>query len=97
VNDSLALRVRDIVAGHFGMPPERLTSATRLRDDLGADQFDRIELVIAIEDQVLGAPIDDRALDEIKTVGDLVQAVAGRSSAHQLKRSRLDAVPQVEC
>jgi acyl carrier protein len=96
VNDSLALRVRDIVAGHFGMPSDRLTGETRLRDDLGADQFDRIELMIAIEDQVLGVRIDDMALDEIKTVGDLVQAVAGLSTADALKRGRLDAVPQGE-
>jgi acyl carrier protein len=95
VNDSLALRVRDIIAGHFGMPPDRLTDETRLRDDLGADQFDSIELMIAIEDQVLGVRIDDIALDE-KTVGDLMRAVAGLSTAGAPKRSRLDAVPQGE-
>jgi len=96
VNDSLALRVRDIIAGHFGMPPDRLTDQTRLRDDLGADQFDRIELMIAIEDQVLGLRIDDMALYEIKTVGDLMRAVAGLSTAGASNRGRLDAVPQGE-
>ena len=96
MNNNLALRVRDIVAGHFGMPPDRLTDETRLRDDLGADQFDRIELMIAIEDQVLGARIDDIALDEIETVGDLTRAVAGLPTAGAPKRSRLDAVQQGE-
>jgi acyl carrier protein len=42
MNDSVAIKVRGAIAGHFGMARDRLTDESRLRDDLGADRFDRI-------------------------------------------------------
>jgi acyl carrier protein len=47
------------------MAPDRLTDGSRLRDDLGADRFDRIEFVIAVEDQLAGVEIVDVTVDEI--------------------------------
>jgi acyl carrier protein len=52
MNDNLTNKIREIIAGHFGIDLDRLTDESRLRDDLGADWLDRIELMIAIEDQV---------------------------------------------
>ena len=46
------LRVREIIAGHFGVDPKRVTNEARFGDDFGADWLDRLELIIAIEDQV---------------------------------------------
>jgi acyl carrier protein len=42
MNDSLTIKVREVIAGHFGIDPERLTDESRLRDDLGADWLDRL-------------------------------------------------------
>jgi acyl carrier protein len=75
MNDTLAIKVREVIAGHFGINPERLTDESRLRDDLGADWLDRLELMIAIEDQVAGFEIADFVVDRIDTVGDLMRAI----------------------
>jgi acyl carrier protein len=76
-NESLMLRVREVVAVHFRIALDRLTHETHLSKDLGADHFDRIELMIAIEDQVPGIEIDDIAIDGIETVGDFMRAIEG--------------------
>ena len=58
MNDSLAAKVRSVIAEHFGIDAERLTDEARFRD-FGADWLDRLELMIAIEDQVPGVEIAD--------------------------------------
>ena len=75
MNESLTVKVREIIAGHLGIDPDRLTDEARFRDDLGADWLDRLELMIAIEDQVAGIEIDDAVVDQIDTVGDLIRVI----------------------
>ena len=74
MNDSVAAKVRSVVAEHFGIDANRLTDEARFRD-LGADWLDRLELIIAIEDQVAGIEIDDVVVDQIDTVGDLMRII----------------------
>ncbi len=69
------LKVREIIAGHFGVDPKRIIDAARFRDDFGADWLDRLELIIAIEDQVPGFELSDAVADNIDTVGDLMRAI----------------------
>jgi acyl carrier protein len=75
MNISLAVKVREIIAEHLGVASDRLTDEARLRDDLGADWLDRLELMIAIEDQVAGIEIEDVVVDQIDTVGDLMRVI----------------------
>ena len=77
MSDSLTAKVRNVIAGHFGVDAGRLTDEARFRDDLGADWLDRLELMIAIEDQVAGIEIDDVVVDQIDTVGDLIRVIEG--------------------
>jgi acyl carrier protein len=88
MNDSLTIKVREVIAGHFGIDPERLTDESRLRDDLGADWLDRLELMIAIEDQVPGFEVADVMVDQIDTVGDLMRFFesANNSGASAFRR-----------
>jgi acyl carrier protein len=90
MNDNLAVKVREIIAGHLGVDPDHLTDEAHLCDDLGADWLDRLELMIAIEDQVIGIEIDDVVVDEIDTIGDLmcvIESVANdRAGAMQRQR-----------
>jgi acyl carrier protein len=65
----------EVVAGHFGIDADRLTDEAHFRDDFGADWLDRLELMIAIEDQVAGIGIDDAVVDQIDTVGDLMRLI----------------------
>jgi acyl carrier protein len=84
MNDKLTAKVRSVIAEHFGIDPNRLTNEARFHD-LGADWLDRLELVIAIEDQMTGIEIDDVVADQIDTVGDLMRVIesfeANRSDA----------------
>jgi acyl carrier protein len=75
MNDTLTAKVRNVIAGYFGIDADRLRDETRFRDDLGADRLDRLELVIAIEHQITGIEIDDVAVDKIDTVGDLMRFI----------------------
>ena len=47
----------------------------RFKDDLGAAWLDRVELIIAIEDQFDGVEITDDQFDKIEVVGDLIRCV----------------------
>jgi acyl carrier protein len=75
MNMSLATKVRNVVAGHFGIEADRLADDARLHDDLGADWLDRLELMIVIEDQVPEIEINDEAIEQIETVGDLMRVI----------------------
>ena len=95
-NESLMLRVREVVAVHFRIALDRLTHETHLLNDLGADHFDRIELMIAIEDQVPGIEIDDVTIDGIETIGDVMHAIEGLAGTDLRNPGGPGAVPQVE-
>jgi acyl carrier protein len=51
-------------------------------NDLGADLFDRVELMLAIEDQFAGVEITDDDVEQIQVVGDLIRHV----NTKQVKR-----------
>jgi acyl carrier protein len=75
MQNDLSVKVREIVAGHFGVDPVCLTDEARFRNDLGADWLDRLEVLIAIEDQISGFEIADVVADQIETLGDLLRVI----------------------
>jgi acyl carrier protein len=81
MNASLAIKVRDLIAGHFRISRDRLTDRAHFRDDLKADRLDRLELMIAIEDRLTGLRFDDTVVDQLETVGDLMRVIAGLPGA----------------
>jgi acyl carrier protein len=81
MQSNLNIKVREIIAGHFGIDPGRVTDEARFHDDLGADWLDRLEVIIAIEDQVSGFELADVVADQIDTVGDLMRAVESSDRA----------------
>jgi acyl carrier protein len=44
MQSNLNIKVREIIAGHFGIDPEHVTDEARFHDDLGADWLDRLEV-----------------------------------------------------
>lgn len=72
--DSVADRVKTIVAEHLGVEPERVTPEARIVDELGADRLDVVELVMAVEAE-FGIEVPDDAADRVQTVGDAVRLV----------------------
>jgi acyl carrier protein len=78
MQSNLIIKVREIIAVHFGIDLESVTEDARFRDDFGADWLDRLELIIAIEDQVSGFELSGVVADHIDTVGDLMRVIEGR-------------------
>jgi acyl carrier protein len=48
-------------------------SDTHFTNDLGADSLDRVELMLAIEDQFAGVEITDADIEHVQVVGDLIR------------------------
>lgn len=66
-------KVSAIVAETLEVDESTVTESLRF-EDLGADSFDLLELVTALEDE-FGTTLDDDSLANIATVGDAVDAI----------------------
>lgn len=67
-------RVRRVAADHLGVDEGDLRDELSLVDDLAADSLDLAELGLALEDE-LELSIPERVLAEVRTYGELVDAV----------------------
>jgi acyl carrier protein len=67
--------VRVLVANHLGVSVDRVADTAHFSHDLGADWLDRLDLVMAIEDQFPGLQISDDELDRMELVGDLMRLI----------------------
>jgi acyl carrier protein len=67
--------IRALVAKHLDVDVKHVTNEAHLRDDLGADWLNRMELLILIEDQFVGVEVMDYDADQIETVGDLIRYI----------------------
>ena len=69
--------VKKIVADQLCIKAERVTLQQDLREDLGADSLDFVELIMAVEDE-FDIVIDDEEQEHVKCVGDLSELVGER-------------------
>src|SRR6516164_8590197 len=67
--------VRALVANRLGVSVGCVTDEAHFTDDLGADWLDRLDLMIAVEDQFAGVEITNDDVDRIEVVGDLIRLV----------------------
>ena len=65
--------IRSLVAKRLNVDIEFITSEAHFTNDLGADLIDRVELMLAIEDQFAGVEITDDDIEQIQLVGDLIR------------------------
>ena len=72
-----------VVAKQLGVDIESVTSETHFVHDLGADFLDRVELMLAIEDQYAGVEITDDDFEQIQVVGDLVRHLQNTRQVRQ--------------
>jgi len=81
--------VRTFIANHLGVSVGCVTDEAHFTDDLGADWLDRLDLMIAVEDQFAGVEITDGDVDRIEFVGDLIRHIETLDS----ERRRRGAAP----
>ena len=67
-------KIKEILAAQFEVDPDSIEVTTNIADDLSADSLDVVEILMKIEDE-FGIEIPDEAIEEIKTVGDLVSYI----------------------
>lgn len=81
----ISMIVRELLGDRIAycpIAPEEMRDETELVDGLGMDSMEKIEIAISLE-EVFAIEISDAALDEVKTVGDLVALVDGLHTAKE--------------
>ena len=68
---AIEAKVTGIIVKQLGVKAEEVSLEKSFVDDLGADSLDRVELVMAMEDE-FGFEIPDEEAENIRTVGDAV-------------------------
>jgi acyl carrier protein len=64
-------RVKKIIVDKLGVNPEEVTPEASIKDDLGADSLDVVDLIMDLEDE-FGMQIEEQEAEKINTVGDIV-------------------------
>ena len=72
-------KVRNVIAETLGCDLEQVTMEASLADDLGADSLASVELTMALE-EATGISIDDEALPNMKTVGDIMEYLTAHNN-----------------
>ncbi len=85
-------RVRRLAADHLGVEEHELLPELSLVEDLAADSLDLAELGLALEDD-LGVAVPEPLLSEVRTYGDLVEAMLVVVQAHVDAESRRTMQP----
>ena len=65
-------KVRILIALQLKVSEDKITMDSRIKDDLGADSVDILQLLMTLEDEH-GIEIPDEKLVRFNTVGDIVE------------------------
>ena len=74
MDSEILKKVIAIVAEKNDMKVEKVLPESRLREDLGVDSFDQVEMVMEIED-AFKVKFEDAEMEKIITVQDAVELV----------------------
>ena len=67
-------KIKKIIIDELNCAPEKVTMEAKLKDDLGADSIDAVQIIMALE-EAFGITIEEDNADAIQTVGNLVEYV----------------------
>ncbi|MCK5785953.1 MAG: acyl carrier protein [Candidatus Sabulitectum sp.] len=68
---SLENRIAEIIVSRLNVKPEEVTDSANLKDDLGADSLDMVDLMMDLED-TFNLKISDEEGNTLQTVGSVV-------------------------
>jgi acyl carrier protein len=87
-SDDVLSAIQGVMKELFDLEPGRVQPAARLKDDLGLDSVDALDLVARME-ELTGQALDEVGLRKIRTVADVMAAV----QAVMKGVGRVDRVP----
>jgi acyl carrier protein len=67
-------RVKKIIVERLNVDPSEVTMEASIKDDLGADSLDVVDLIMELEDE-FDMEISDEEAEKISTVGDVVEYI----------------------
>ena len=67
-------KIKAIIIDELNCSPDKVTMDAKLKDDLGADSIDAIQIIMDLED-TFEISIEEDNADAIQTVGNLVEYV----------------------
>lgn len=67
-------KLQSIIAEQLELDAETITYDSHILDDLGADSLDVVDLIMSVEDE-FGVEVPDEALENIRTVEDMVKYI----------------------
>jgi acyl carrier protein len=70
-------KVSSALADRFDRDASELTASTRFTEDLDADSLELVEVVLDLEES-FGVPIDESEMENVKTIGQAVDLIAGK-------------------
>ena len=76
----IAEQVTKLISEHLNVDESKITSEAHFVNDLGADEYDVVELVMAYEEK-FNIEIPDKEAEELYTVQDAINIV---SSKHEV-------------
>ena len=71
-------KLKELVVDQLGVEEDEVTMEATMQDDLGADSLDLVDLVMSVEEE-FGVKGADEDLENIKTVGDIVNYIEERA------------------
>ena len=74
-------KLKELVVDQLGVEEDEVTMEASMQDDLGADSLDLVDLVMSVEEE-FGVKVADEDLENIKTVGDIVNYIEDLSLIH---------------
>lgn len=67
-------KVKKIIVSELNCDESKVTMDAKLKDDLGADSIDAVQIVMEIEDE-FKITVDDSQAESMTTVGDVVKYI----------------------
>ena len=84
-------RVREVVADQLEVGAEKVAPESSVAGDLGGDELQLIELVVALEDE-FGIRIPDDDITSMRTVGDIARYIEDTGKVEKDEKSGCDSV-----
>lgn len=72
--DQIFLRIVEIMSSTFDVDASRVSTTSRLGEDLDIDSIDAVDLIVQLK-PMIGSNLRPEAFKSVRTVGDVVEVV----------------------